>query len=238
MQINPQANNMSIASVKPSMSAARDGPGSGDFPPTDTKQFATGGRLYRVIWRWHFYAGVIVAPTLFVVAATGALHIFKDGLEAVIYPGITYVGPAATRVSYERQLATARAAVPPTRRITLMQVFADPRRATSLAMFGEQFQHSYVDPYRGHYLGAIKQGGFFDVVLKLHRQLFVGTPGRIVVELTTCWTIVLLATDSYLWWPRKWTRFGGMWLPRLRRKPHVVLRDLHAVGGICVASRS
>ncbi len=39
---------------------------------------------YRVIWRWHFYAGMIIAPALIVVAATGAIYIFKDELEAVI----------------------------------------------------------------------------------------------------------------------------------------------------------
>ena len=116
-----------------------------------------------------------------------------------------------------------------------MQVFTNPKRATAVAMAGEKFQFGYVDPYRGHYLGAIEQGGFFDIVLKLHRTLFLGTTGRIVVELTTCWTIVLAATGIYLWWPQKANQVWGVWLPRLRRKPYVVLRDLHSVGGIYVA---
>jgi uncharacterized iron-regulated membrane protein len=178
---------------------------------------------------------MIVAPALIVVAATGALYIFKDELEAVIYPGVTYVEPAAHRVSYEQQLAAARAAVPTPVHIGLVQVFANPKRATAIAMAGAKFQISYVDPYRGGYLGAIEQGNFFEIVLKLHRQLFVGTTGRIVVELTTCWTIVLAATGMYLWWPRKWNQVWGVWLPRWRRKPYVVLRDLHSVGGIYVA---
>lgn len=226
---------MNIPALEQSLTAPPESCGPCAPPPTDAEAVATGGRLYRVIWRWHFYAGMIVAPALIVVAATGALFIFKDELESVIYPNVTYVEPAATRVSYEQQLATARAAVPPTYRITLMQVFANPRRATSLAMFGEHFQYGYVDPYRGRYLGAIEQGGFFDIVLKLHRQLFLGTTGRMIVELTTCWTIVLLMTGAYLWWPRKRNRLGGVWLPRLRRKPYVVLRDLHAVCGIYLA---
>jgi uncharacterized iron-regulated membrane protein len=191
--------------------------------------------LYRVIWRWHFYAGMIVAPALIVVAATGALYIFKDELEAVLYPGVTYVEPAADRVSYEQQLAVARANVPTPVNVGLIQVFANPKRATGIAMAGKTFQIGYVDPYRGRYLGAIEQGGFFDIVLKLHRQLFLGTTGRIAIELTTCWAIVLAATGMYLWWPRKWNHLWGVWLPRLRRKPYVVLRDLHAVGGIYVA---
>jgi uncharacterized iron-regulated membrane protein len=214
--------------------AVRDSHGSDGTPPADTRQSVTGNHLYRVVWRWHFYAGVIVAPALIVVAATGALYIFKDELEAVLHPGVTYVEPAADRVSYAQQLAAARASVPTPVTIGLIQVFANPKRATGIAMAGEKFQLGYVDPYRGKYLGAIESGGFFDIVLRLHRQLFVGTTGRIVVELTSCWAIVLVATGMYLWWPRKWNQVWGVWLPRLRRKPYVVLRDLHSVGGIYV----
>jgi uncharacterized iron-regulated membrane protein len=226
---------MSTTSLNPTPTIAEVGLGSGATPPADADKFAQGGRLYRVVWRWHFYAGMIVAPVLIVVAATGALYIFKDELEAVLYPGVTYVEPAAERVSYEQQIIAARAAMPTPVKIGLVQVFADPRRATAIAMAGEKFQMGYVDPYRGRFLGGIEQGGFFDIVLRLHRQLFVGTTGRIVVELTTCWTIVLVATGMYLWWPRKWNQLWGVWLPRLRRKPYIVLRDLHSVGGIYTA---
>jgi hypothetical protein len=37
--------------------------------------------LYRIIWRWHFYAGVLIAPVLPVVAVTGALYIFRQEIE-------------------------------------------------------------------------------------------------------------------------------------------------------------
>src|ERR1043165_1556564 len=109
--------------------AAHAGRGSGDLPPT--RQSSTGDRLYRVVWRWHFYAGMIIALPLIVVAATGALYIFKDELEGVLYPGVTYVEPVAERVSYEQQKAAVLAASPATARFIFMQVFANPRRATS-----------------------------------------------------------------------------------------------------------
>jgi len=226
---------MSTASLEQTTTAADGGHGSGDPPPADTKQSGIGDRLYRVVWRWHFYAGMIITPALIMVAATGALYIFKDELEAVIYPGVTYVEPAAERTSYEQQIAAVRAAVPATSQIFLLQVFTNPKRATSMAIFAGKGQYAYVDPYRGHYLGAIEQGDFFDIVLKLHRTLFLGTTGRIIIELTTCWTIVLAVTGIYLWWPRNANQLWGIWLPRLRQKPYVVLRDLHVVGGIYVA---
>jgi uncharacterized iron-regulated membrane protein len=223
---------MSSTSVEQTKTTAQNGFGSAGTPPSKTRQSAAGDRLYRVVWRWHFYAGMIITLPLIVVAATGALYIFKDELEGVLYPGVTYVEPAAERVSYEQQKAAVLAASPATAHFVFMQVFANPRRATSFVMAGATSQYNYVDPYRGKYLGGIELGGFFDVVLKLHRSLFVGTTGRIVVELTTCWTMVLVATGIYLWWPRKANQLWGVWLPRLRRKPYILLRDLHTVSGI------
>src|SRR5689334_5374009 len=222
---------MTTTSLEPTATTAESGLASSDLPPTETKPSGTSDRLYRVIWRWHFYAGMLVAPAIIVVAATGALYIFKDELEGVIYPGVTYVEPAAERASYEQQMAAVRAAVPTAQRAILLQVFTNPKRATSMVFAGNG-QYVYTDPYRGHYLGAIGQAGFFNDVLVLHRTLFLGTTGRIIVELTTCWTIVLAVTGIYLWWPRKANELWGVWLPRLRRKPYVVLRDLHSVGGI------
>jgi uncharacterized iron-regulated membrane protein len=226
---------MSTASLDQTTTVADGGFGAGDSPPTDRKPSSTGDRLYRIVWRWHFYAGMIIAPVLIVVAATGALYIFKDELEGVIYPGVTYVEPAAERVSYEQQKAAALAGSPATPRVVWMQVFTNPKRATNFVLVGNTTQYTYVDPYRGKFLGSIVHGQFFDDVLDLHRTLFLGTRGRIVVELTTCWTIVLAATGIYLWWPHKANQVWGVWLPRLRRKPYVVLRDLHSVGGTYVA---
>lgn len=216
------------------MAAVAIGPISCDSPPPGTLQTGMGDRLYRVVWRWHFYAGMMIGPVLIVLAATGALYIFKDELEGFIYPGVSYVEPAAVRTSYEQQMAAVRAAEPAAQRTVLLQVFTNPRRATSMVFVGKA-QYLYADPYRGHYLGAIEQDGFFNGVLKLHRTLFLGTTGRIIVELATCWSIVLAVTGIYLWWPRKANQLWGVWLPRLRHKPYVVLRDLHSVCGNYVA---
>ncbi len=226
---------MSTTSHEQTTTPADSGRGSGDLPQADAMHSGASDRLYRIVWRWHFYAGMMISPVLIVVAATGALYIFKDELEAVLYPGVTYVEPAAERTSYEQQIAAVRASVPGANKTVLLQVFTNPKRATSMVMVGGKAQYVYSDPYRGHYLGAIEPGGFFDVVLKLHRTLFLDTTGRIIVELTTCWSIVLVVTGIYLWWPSKAHQLWGVWLPRLRRNPYVILRDLHSLSGFYVA---
>ena len=147
---------MSSTSVEQTKTTAQDGFGSAGTPPPNTRRSAAGDRLYRVVWRWHFYAGMIITLPLIVVAATGALYIFKDELEGPIYPGVTYVEPAAEHASYEQQKGAVLAAWAGTPQIVFVQVFANPRRATNFVMAGTPSQYNYVDPYRGKYLGGIE----------------------------------------------------------------------------------
>ena len=95
----------------------------------------------------------------------------------------------------------------------------------------------YIDPYRGHVVGkagseeASRLDTFFNATLLLHRQLFLGSTGRVLVELTVGWTIILIASGLYLWWPKKVDQILGVWWPRVRAKPYTILRDLHSVAG-------
>ncbi len=91
----------------------------------------------------------------------------------------------------------------------------------------------FVDPSTARVLGeGSARSPFFSAVLTLHRSLFADTVGRIAVELATSWTLVLLVSGLYLWVPARWTDLWGVWLPRLRANPYLVLRDLHTVGGL------
>ena len=52
------------------------------------------GAFHRAIWRWHFYAGVIVLPVLMWLAATGALYLYKPEIEGFVYRDWSVVQPA------------------------------------------------------------------------------------------------------------------------------------------------
>jgi len=197
-------------------------------------------KLYAKIWRWHFYAGLCVAPILVVIAATGALLIFRTELERFLYPNTLFVNPAETRVSFEAQLTAARSFGPKDSVAGGFGIDVDPTRATTVFLRTESGRNLgvYVDPYSGKVLGDETETRFFGILLGVHRELFVGAVGGIVKELVTCWTIVLLLSGAYLWWPRKGRPIWGVWLPRLRAHPHIVFRDLHAMTGLyvwCVA---
>ncbi len=190
--------------------------------------------LYRVIWRWHFYAGLLVAPVLFVVAITGAMYVFKDELERVIYPNTMFVEPRAETVSLDRQVAAVEAACPGAKADTI-EVEGDPTRATSVRVRAGSLrgQRVYVNQHTGEVLGTTSEDSVFRVILDIHRRLLIGTTGRVVVEVVTCWTIVLLVTGLYLWFPRRST-LRGVLLPRLKAHSYTVLRDFHAIAGACL----
>jgi uncharacterized iron-regulated membrane protein len=56
-----------------------------------------------------------------------------------------------------------------------------------------------------------------------------------IAELSACWTVVLVMTGVYLWWPRRWQRGAGVIWPRWWLAPYVFWRDCHAALGAAVA---
>jgi uncharacterized iron-regulated membrane protein len=196
--------------------------------------------LYPIIWRWHFYAGFCVAPFLVVIATSGALLIFRSELERVLYPNILFANPTESRASFAEQLAAAKSFGPNNSVVGGFGVNVDPTRATTvyLRSASGRNQTVYVDPYRGQVLGDETETRFFDWVMRIHRQFLIGRNGSIIKELVTCWTIVLLLSGAYLWWPRQGWRIRGVFLPRLVVRSRMAVRDWHALSGLyawCVA---
>ncbi|MFH5804177.1 PepSY-associated TM helix domain-containing protein [Alienimonas sp. DA493] len=235
----------------------RPAPGQAPAPRPRGK---AGQSLFRVIWRWHFFAGLFVAPIVMVVAVTGGIYLFSAEIGDVANRDLLYVNASTSTSAGSAEEATAQALVAaaeaavPGGYATGLTWRADPRRTVEVSIetpfrgdetaepAGERRgaeglqSTAYLHPRTAEVQAVSaepqKLSGFFAAVLKIHRQLFLGTTGRIVVELATCWTIVLFLTGAYLWWPRRKEKVRGVWLPRWSAKPYTLLRDLHALAGI------
>lgn len=191
-------------------------------------------RLYRVIWRWHFYAGLIVLPVLLTAAVTGSLYVFREELERVIYPRLMFVEPRPQIIPYNDQLAKATAVLPAGVTVHGVSISDDPTRATSIIAetAPERYVSVYVNQHTGEVLGQLDYDwSLFGAILNIHRTLLAGTTGRVIVELATSWGLILIVTGLYLWWPRKGSKALGVWAPRLRGKSYVIWRDWHTVPG-------
>ena len=194
-----------------------------------------GFNLKRTIWRWHFLAGIYVSPVVLIVSITGALYVFRPELEPLLYPDLLSVTPSETVVSLDRQVAAAKEYIGPDWSVMTVDIDrTQPSFPNGVVVQNSEYQVKtiYVDPYTGKALGELENPNFFGVVLDIHATLMGGMIGRFFVELATCWAIFLAVTGVYLWWPRTLARLKGVWWPRFRAQPYVVVRDIHTLTGI------
>jgi len=210
-----------------------------ELPMAFAPAAATSARanLYRTIWRWHFYAGIFVAPILLVASITGALYVFIHELKPIMYPELMTASSSATSPrSLDELVAATRAKYPQGTVVTAAQPRMSGLNAEIGVRLPEGFRVAFVDPSTAKVAGLYdEQQSFFGIVLGLHRRLLAGSTGRLLVELSASWSIVLLVTGFYLWYPRKLGRTrvpgAGVWFPRMRASLNVLLRDWHAVLG-------
>jgi uncharacterized iron-regulated membrane protein len=188
--------------------------------------------LYRAVWRWHFYAGLLVLPFMITLAITGGLYLFKDELDGIIHANVKRVEIGQQTVPPSQMVTAALAAHPGT-----AVKFTDPPTPSSSAEITINAPEGklavYVSPYTGTVLGSLPDRGTVMWTIRyLHSLKYFGTYARYAIEIAGGWSILLVATGIYLWWPR--TQTGGVVSVRGTPKRRVFWRDLHAVTGIFV----
>ena len=205
--------------------------------PDESSSIAS--RNYRILWRWHFYAGLFVMPFLMVLAITGAIYVFKPQIENFLYGDMLRVAASGqSKLAYGKLLGIAARVLPVNAVPTSVAVSADPSRSTE-AVFRLPSGDStsvYLDPYSGRLLGTLSvEHRLMKQVRQIHRDLLLGRWGGWLMELAACWTLVMLGTGIALWWPRKRFAVWGTLLPRIGLRGRAVWRELHLVAGIWVA---
>ena len=76
---------------------------------------------------------------------------------------------------------------------------------------------------------------FMRILFRLHGELLLGNRGSALVELAASWTIIMILTGLYLWWPRGAIGLRGVVFPRLGSSSRVFWRDIHAVTGVWIS---
>jgi uncharacterized iron-regulated membrane protein len=207
-------------------------------PSTDAQEEpARASSLYRRVWRWHFYAGLVCLPFLALMAITGGLYLFHAEIDALVYRKLLVVAPSsAAPLPAEALVAKALAATPGT--VTRYVPPARGGRSAEVGITpgitpgdGGAAQSVYVDPATGQVLGQLADDAkLMEVVKHLHSLAIAGSVANHWIEIVAGWAIVLVVTGTYLWWPRG--RSGGVVSVRGSPARRVGWRDLHAVTGV------
>ncbi|MEI2297673.1 PepSY-associated TM helix domain-containing protein [Ensifer sp. MJa1] len=187
--------------------------------------------LYRAIWRWHFFAGLLVIPFMISLAVTGGLYLFNDEIDdtAFAYRNIVPVG--AEKLPPSSIVATAVEAVPGSAAVAYRTPAGADRSARVTVGIGKARMLVFVDPYTGAILDRVAPSEEFNQVVEdLHSLDYFGKSVEIIIEIVAGFAILLVFTGIYLWWPRQQT--GGVLSVRGTPARRVFWRDLHAVTGI------
>lgn len=85
--------------------------------------------LYRAMWRWHFYAGLLVIPVIVLLCLSGIVYLFKPQIYGLMYGTMQTVTPAERTVSYQQQRDVVERAYPGAT-VTAILTPSEPTRST------------------------------------------------------------------------------------------------------------
>ncbi|MGR6329009.1 PepSY-associated TM helix domain-containing protein [Sphingomonas sp. XXL09] len=191
---------------------------------------------YATVWRWHFYAGLFCLPFVLWLSLTGAAYLFRPQVEALIDRPYAQVAGPGPRASAAAQVDAALAAVPGSV-LHRYQLPDTPAQAVQVIVGAHGREtRVYVHPQTLAVLKTVgEQDRLMRIVFRLHGELLAGNVGSYVVELAASWTIVMILTGLFLWWPRG-GGIAGVVYPRLGAGGRRFWRDLHGVTGFWVSA--
>lgn len=191
-------------------------------------------KYHFIAWRWHFYAGLYVAPFLAMLAVTGLIMLWISwaaglgGERMAVTPQGTPLPastlqtmaeatePGAAAFQYIEPLAADRAAV--------IGIIADGTK-TGVSM----------DPYTGEVLNRFAwRAGWYDWLGDIHGTLLIGDTGDWLIEIAASLGLIMVATGLYLHWPRRGSGRSVL-VPQLSARGRSLWKSLHGVLGFWVA---
>ncbi|WP_415839792.1 PepSY-associated TM helix domain-containing protein [Paracoccus yeei] len=191
--------------------------------------------LYRAVWRWHFYAGLLVLPFMITLSITGALYVYHDEIDNWFHADLKRVQVQDSQRLAPSALAASALDAVPGKAVKYTDP-ADAGASTEITVATEAGKMAvYVNPYDGLVLGAMPdRSTLMWTVRTLHSFKYFGTYARYIIEIAAGWSILLVGTGIYLWWPRG--QRGGVVSVRGNPQRRVFWRDLHAVTGLFVGA--
>ncbi|WP_327735132.1 PepSY domain-containing protein [Streptomyces nojiriensis] len=181
-----------------------------------------------LLLRMHFYAGLLIAPVIFLAAATGLLYAASWQAEKIIYSDeltVARVGESALPLS--AQVDAAKGAAPEGEVVSVWPA-PDTEATTRVIMESPGLPEGetltvFVDPYTAEVRGQLATAGdalpLRAWLSEFHSSLQLGEFGRNYSELAASWMWVVALGGLALWIGR-----------RRKRRSQLVLPDREATG--------
>lgn len=192
--------------------------------------------LSGAIWRWHFYAGMVFAPFLILLAITGGIYLFKPEIESLLYKNYYYVQAEGQKLPASKQFEKVKESHPDGQ-FTRYKPGVEGNRSSEVGILdGNKSLTVFVNPYNGKIVGELDDADrFMAKIEKLHGQLMVGKVGDLLIELAVCWGLILSITGMYLWRPKDRKGVFKRLILRQKRGKRAFWRDIHAMTGFLMS---
>jgi len=189
-------------------------------------------RFYNIFWRWHFYAGIFIAPLLITLTISGIGYLFYTNVENQMYDHLFFGDSTKSEnVSIDEAIENAENQYDGYS-VTKLIVLKDDynTRFTMTNTEGDQ-KYVFIDDHN-QIVGSQNAATTYSNVMRgLHSSLFVGgTVVNYLVELAACWAIFLLVSGVYMSFKGKvFKRQKGT---KNKRQDH---KKLHSFTGTIIA---
>ena len=155
--------------------------------------------FYRLIWRWHFYAGLVVAPFLVTLSLTGLLIAHGEVLDNWRLPPPAQAAAGAnTALSIQLQAATQAV---PGGTVDTVLVPATPEEPMAFMLSAaDGAQRVTINPATGvvHSVQPVSDTVVY-LATGIHGTLLLGDTGDIMLEVVAGLSIIAVATGLWLW---------------------------------------
>jgi uncharacterized iron-regulated membrane protein len=231
-------------------------------PTTDPDDRSATSRRWRSLFRIHFYAGMFAMPFILLMALSGLVILYTQPIQQLTQGDLRAVSAGSSAISYDVLTQTVETEFPG-QAVTALTVPADSSHSVMFAIDDGSAagMQVFVDPHTGKILGSDKPGsGIVGLANRLHGYLNnnsvqVSLPsiaalfdsgavmrryvvGDLILEMLGVWTLVLVMSGLFLWWPRRSPnasveRTGrGLLRVRLNKTGRARWRDLHGISGV------
>ena len=192
-----------------------------------------------MLWRWHALMGILCAPVLATLASTGLIYLYQPEIDAVLL-GIPRVaapsassagGSLAERHSANQAQPSRRSALPASSALPAGSAFPASSALPAGSTITEVLVHggdrclevrlkradgapasAFVDPGTGAVVAVIADDArLTDWAIRIHRNLLIGTTGRLIAEFAAGWGLLLALSGLIWWWRARRTLMLASW---------------------------
>ncbi|MER5728641.1 PepSY domain-containing protein [Streptomyces sp. NPDC002138] len=196
------------ATTAPAPATTATAPAAEPGPTPGTRRRGAWAAVRPLVLRMHFYAGLLIAPLLFVAAATGLMYALSFQAEKVVYSDELTVAHVGERVlPLSEQIGAAKEAAP-RGEVTAVWPAPEADATTRVIMKSPGLADGetltvFVDPYTGEVRGRLTTAGdalpLRAWLSEFHSNLQLGETGRNYSELAASWLWVVALGGLALW---------------------------------------